>query len=844
MADEPVDQPTSDVARIQALKNILIAIQRYPEAYGAFKKTLEVDGIPFSWNDPRFIEEAVKFSQTIQEFLVRDQVPELELETIAPREVIEKLNVELQKLPETISSVRKKRVTELVNTYVSELQKQTRMEGVDAFRELLTQAAVEIIEHPTTPDTVPMNIEEEFVKTTTDFPRQPSQVERLKQIATPIARRVIQGSKPIVRALATPLSPIQTNQILEATVVRKDILVKVIAGLAGITPNPDIQEAIRLTRTAETITAKPEGNIQTNIFFRSNTKSPLGGLVDSILSVLPKHTQERIKQTVIRRTWDDLVQPDQLIKRFGESVVGSLVFQKALEHGLQSVGGEPLRVNAGGPVGKLKDVAWDIFLFFSGKPPIIEELLIFETTGVLVGETIYPASIPVAAARNHSPHLFEAFFHVGREATGEAAGWMLRKTLGQAAGKVAFGTAIKALAGRFFGAIAGLFTGTGPVGAFLGGLVGGKLFEFVGGLFGKLFSALSGGWLTNLITGARPGPQKPMMSVGTIVTIALAIILLPIIMLTIIITPGAMIYGLTAGGGDVGSKYITLTKTANPAAFPDNNPTSITYTITVKPTNAGDTLEITDIHDDFTVLAKSGSPTIPSPNISSSDVAGGKAFSYTIALGPQFKDSLIANSLTVVANVAGKIGETTSVSTSVIIGNPPTECFVFAPGGVPDAYGHTSTAWDNQSGVLAAIAILSKSKSYMAYVCSTGAVNLHRVKANFGGGSVSGDSDIFLYNAGVSGTSAVYTLAHEGGHIISHRTNLFDTFHDQGLYTLEGPIWTYPNGYQENEDFAETLGVYPVWKSYTFRKRGTTLNYPVEYPKHYDFAKGVFGVEF
>ncbi len=58
---------------------------------------------------------------------------------------------------------------------------------------------------------------------------------------------------------------------------------------------------------------------------------------------------------------------------------------------------------------------------------------------------------------------------------------------------------------------------------------------------------------------------------------------------------------------------------------------------------------------------------------------------------------------------------------------------------------------------------------------------------------------------------------------------------------------TYPNALSEGEDFAETFGVYVVWRTYTFGSRhgkSGHLNYPQEYPLHYQFAKRVFGIEY
>ena len=294
-----------------------------------------------------------------------------------------------------------------------------------------------------------------------------------------------------------------------------------------------------------------------------------------------------------------------------------------------------------------------------------------------------------------------------------------------------------------------------------------------------------------------------------------------------------------------GSQFIQLSKTANPSSIPNNNPTSITYTIQVGPTNPSDSFAITSVTDNFSVYGKS-TATLSSPNITPGDLADG-SFSYTVPLGGQFQDSVITNTLTVVADVGGRSGETKYVSTSVIIGTPPTGCFTWGGGGRPDAYGHTSSEWDDKSGVIAAISQLARSPQYMAMLCGGGPISLSRVRASFGGGSVNSADNIFLYNAGVSGISAIYTLAHETGHILARRRgDIYGQFRSEGLYVREGPLWTYPNAFSEGEDFAETIGVYTVWRSYNFsrRTRSGRINYPQEYPGHYSFAQGLFGIEY
>jgi hypothetical protein len=54
---------------------------------------------------------------------------------------------------------------------------------------------------------------------------------------------------------------------------------------------------------------------------------------------------------------------------------------------------------------------------------------------------------------------------------------------------------------------------------------------------------------------------------------------------------------------------------------------------------------------------------------------------------------------------------------------------------------------------------------------------------------------------------------------------------------------TYPNDYSLGEDFAETFGAYVVTEV-CFWKTWRQMDYPKEYPLHYEFAKRVFGIEY
>ncbi len=114
--------------------------------------------------------------------------------------------------------------------------------------------------------------------------------------------------------------------------------------------------------------------------------------------------------------------------------------------------------------------------------------------------------------------------------------------------------------------------------------------------------------------------------------------------------------------------------------------------------------------------------------------------------------------------------------------------------------------------------------------------------------------------------TAIYTLAHETGHILNHRNStLYNEYRALGFFeptSTEKPLCTYPWRKSESEDFAETIGFYVGESVASWIKtdpgNGTDSSrtcirdfgdsnwqYETAYPKHYDFAKTVFGgVEF
>lgn len=315
------------------------------------------------------------------------------------------------------------------------------------------------------------------------------------------------------------------------------------------------------------------------------------------------------------------------------------------------------------------------------------------------------------------------------------------------------------------------------------------------------------------------------------------------------ITGSQGIFQGTSAGITPESKYISLTKTAQPTQFSnDNLPAEVKYTITISAKEGK--LENISFKDQFSVFSK-GTPKTPTSNISSFDKAPletgqSRTFTYTTRLEADIKDSVVTNTFTVSADVAeGPKGETITKTASIIIGSPPTGCFNFIG------------SWDenDKARVIENIGKLSKSTTYISTICSGGAVQIVRGgeacaydvngKKYCWAGEVTGGNTINLYNLAFSrGPSTLfYTVAHESGHIYGHRNRgAYEVFIKTAPYRTENFIPTYTLGDSPDEDFAETIAVYIIRREVP-NLSGTNISEMADrWPKHYNFAKdNIFG---
>ncbi len=210
-------------------------------------------------------------------------------------------------------------------------------------------------------------------------------------------------------------------------------------------------------------------------------------------------------------------------------------------------------------------------------------------------------------------------------------------------------------------------------------------------------------------------------------------------------------------------------------------------------------------------------------------------FSYTVTYVPGFEDSLVIDTFTVTAIAEGANGEqTSSGSASIIIGDPPTSCFVF------------DDSWaaypQRQATVLYAITQMMVAPTFMTRLCSGGEIILHHnPQPAWWGGWVTGLKYIQLYPRGVeSNWNAFYTLAHESGHVLAQVTELDQTYYDSPVGSQL--ICTYPGDNRPSESFAEMIALYYVLNPQTTTRDFRCLggeSFKCRYPLHWQFARDV-----
>ena len=446
-------------------------------------------------------------------------------------------------------------------------------------------------------------------------------------------------------------------------------------------------------------------------------------------------------------------------------------------------------------------------------------------------------------------------------------------------------TGIRVAASGVFAKIGAFLGSVGPViGTIIGAVVGwvaGKIIEkipwkkigpwILGALIGGVVWAMAGPVVgvtaavgTYLITsGITVGTSATLatissgfgrflsyfaITIGTPILITLLAFPVVVALILFIINSGAYVVPPTTSTinsiySGTQSPYIDVQKTISPSGPFQNSQLPLTIEYTVQITAKKGTLTNISIDDKCQVIKNGSSPNCPDPDkkigsdIPIPDIISPSSpfiFKYKrVYNSSDFKDSLTTDTVTVTADETEQAGAKASGSASVIIGSPPTSCFVF------------DNSWNASDKARETLAItkITRATTYVSTLCSNkaGPIILHRVGngggCGGGGGEVTG-STINIYDAGVNCNDFVtyYTLAHETGHIYSMRTNKYQLFLDSGAMS-EGMICTYPNALQPSEDFAEMIALYYTKVAGSTKASCMSGTLQTAYPLHWSFAR-------
>lgn len=342
---------------------------------------------------------------------------------------------------------------------------------------------------------------------------------------------------------------------------------------------------------------------------------------------------------------------------------------------------------------------------------------------------------------------------------------------------------------------AGLGAGLGR--ATLGGVAAG-----IGGFFATLGKAFIG-------------------AVGTPILVTLLAFPVVVALFLFIINSGAYIVPPLSSSIYQENPYISVEKTATPRSAENSElPLTVDYVVTI--TAKKSPLSNVRITDKCTVSRKGSIPPCPdsSVNIPTTEeidtISPSKSFSYDYTVtysGNLFTDSLVANSVTVVADTPESKNETTSGSASVMIGEPPFACL------------EVTGQWPDKARMESVVATLSSTHpTYMSKVCSSNETIFVTYSRNcpatgrICGGYYPGGNSIIITDFGLiyGDNYTLFTLAHETAHYFDSETVIGDGLFSRYKGTISPPdICSYdmtepsenPGG-AYSESFAETIGRY------------------------------------
>jgi len=367
-----------------------------------------------------------------------------------------------------------------------------------------------------------------------------------------------------------------------------------------------------------------------------------------------------------------------------------------------------------------------------------------------------------------------------------------------------------------------------------GGAIGSTAIVITGAAFSSFFVARMLG--INKFSLRRLARRTILKAPDTAVKITLAMLItffsfaLFVIVILFFINSGAFVVppdeATITGSGTATNPYIDIKKEVDARQF-KNPPVQVTYTVTIS-AKRGDLTNIS-FENVCQVMREGSEGNCPAevPEAPES-ISTTTPFVYTYSetySGNSYQDSLVLDTFSITADAPGVSATQTSASASVIIGNPPTQCFV------PDG------DWpsDFLVNLTAAIEYMTSNYSILATkVCSGGTILLrYNSSSNATYWGWYHGSWIEFYSLGLdTEPHARYILFHESGHALADRIpSLYMNFLSWGGIANEVPRCFYnydPNSYDER--FAEGVSFYA---------NDPCGNFQTQTPHIYEFMRDV-----
>lgn len=367
------------------------------------------------------------------------------------------------------------------------------------------------------------------------------------------------------------------------------------------------------------------------------------------------------------------------------------------------------------------------------------------------------------------------------------------------------------------GAAIGIGAGAAVISAGLGaGLGGATLGGVVGGIAG-FFGALGGAFLGAI--------GMPILITFLAFPVVVAIIMF-------IINSGAYIVPPTLQTVLSSNPYIQVDKVANPAGPFKNTdlPLQTSYTVTVT-AKKGVLTNIT-FKNDCQILTSGTVKKCPSevPTDIPASISPSSPYTFTYSekySGNDYKDSIVLDTFTVIADAQDASKQEVSGSASVSIGTPPTACLTINQNKWPSQY---------YANIVSARSLLvSKYSSYISKVClSYTSLELKYNPIGFAGyWGWNHGSYIDFFPLGVKNQAdTLYTLSHELGHSLAwgdKTARFYQIYLEFPGITTESPFCFYgaTQNWNADESMPESIALYVI--------QPRCGNVQQKWPIHYQF---------